>query len=121
MRKQWSDFVTDQNGTVIPGALVSVYLAGTTTLAKIYATATGGAVVGSVLTTGADGSYSFFVDSGDYGDQQMFKVVAVLAGYGAFTRDNLWWGPPAYSLTDTVTGQQWLLQVINGVFQVTEA
>jgi hypothetical protein len=96
MRKQYSDFVTDQNGTVIPGATVAVYLAGATTLATIYSASTGAAITGSTMITGADGSYSFWVDSGDYGDNQAFKIVATMPGYSTFTRDNLWWGPPFF-------------------------
>ena len=121
MRKQFFDFITDANGTVIPGAQVTVYLAGTTTPAIIYATSMGGAIAGSVITTGSDGSYSFFVDSTDYSDQQLFKIVATLARYGSFTRDNLWFGPPSYILTEAATGIRWQIAVVNGNLQIVEA
>jgi hypothetical protein len=73
-----------------------VYLAGTTTLATIYAASTGAAITGSTFTSGADGSYSFWIDSGDYGDNQAFKTAVVMPGYATFTRDNLWFGPPFF-------------------------
>ena len=46
----------DGNGRVVDEGTVTVYLAGTTTLATIYAEETGAAITGSVVTTETDGS-----------------------------------------------------------------
>ncbi len=93
MRYKYSGFTKDQNGRVIPGATVSVYLAGTTTVASVYAASAGGAAVNSV-TSGDDGSFSFWVDEADYGISQLFKIVVSaavsgVASYAAVTLDSI--------------------------------
>lgn len=72
--------VRDSDGTVVPGAVVTIYLAGTTNLATIYGTYTGPSV-GSV-TTDADGKFLAFVESAEYPLVTMFKFVTT---YGSVT------------------------------------
>lgn len=71
--------VRDTNGLVVPGAVVTVYLAGTTNLATIYAGQAGGSPVGSV-TTDANGKCLIFVDDSDYPLTTMFKFVTTFGG-----------------------------------------
>lgn len=76
-------------GAVMQGATVQVYLAGTTTLAIIYPDAVSAAITGSLVTSGQDGRFYFWVDTGDYALTQLFKVVGSLSGYQSQTVDNL--------------------------------
>jgi len=78
----------DGAGNVIAGATISVYEAGTTTVANIYATASGGTAVNSV-ESGTDGSFSFYVDDGDYARTQKFKIVLSKSNYTSQTWDNV--------------------------------
>jgi len=73
-------------GTIVPSATISVYLAGTTTAASVYAAASGGAAVNSV-TSGDDGSFTFYVSRTDYDWDQLFKVVISKAGHDPSTWD----------------------------------
>ena len=71
--------VRDSNGVILPGAVVTVYLAGTTSLATIYAAQSGGSSVGSV-TTDANGKYLIFVDDSDYPLTTAFRFVTTYGG-----------------------------------------
>jgi len=80
----------DGTGRVIGSATVSVYLAGTTTAATIYAANTGAADSDSAVSTDATyGTFSFFVDNTDYKPTQLFKVVISKTNYTSLTFDNL--------------------------------
>lgn len=80
----------DVNGLIVPSANVTVYLAGTSTLATIYSTETGSAVSGSVVTSDTDtGYFSFWVDLKDYDGYQRFKIVLSKDGYRSKTYDDL--------------------------------
>lgn len=90
MRKFYTDICCDGNGRIISGATVTVFLAGTNTLANIYSTLAGTTpVVGSVVTTGSDGSYSFFVDGFDYDYAKQYKLSIVKTGYTSFVKDDI--------------------------------
>lgn len=86
MRYNFKSVARDGAGNIVPSATVSVYLAGTTTAASVYATYTGGTAVNSV-TTGTDGSFEFYVDDTDYAGTQRFKIVISKTGYSSITRD----------------------------------
>ena len=63
----YQEVLQDGKGNVVSGASITVYLAGTTTKATIYTTFTGGSAdADSVVTTGSDGTYAFYVDEDDY-------------------------------------------------------
>ena len=64
----------DGAGNVIDEATISVYEAATTTVASVYAASSGGTAVNSVESD-TDGSFSFYVDDGDYARTQKFKIV----------------------------------------------
>lgn len=113
MRYIYQGVAKDGNGKIIPSATVSVYLAGTTTAADVYAASTGGAAVNSV-TCGTDGHFLFWVDDTEYSLVARFKIVISKANFISKTFDNLQIVPndvdgdnyyPVYSATDQgVTG-----------------
>jgi hypothetical protein len=79
----------DGNGRVVDDGNVTVYLAGTTTLATIYADKTTVTpVTGSVVQSGTDGHWSFYIDTTDYGYGQLFKIVLSKACYTSKTYDD---------------------------------
>lgn len=76
----------DQNGTVLVGGTVVVYLAGTTTAATIYAASSGGsAISGASLTTDSKGYFYCYVDEADYPSGQAFDVSFTKTGYSSVT------------------------------------
>jgi hypothetical protein len=88
MRLKKQDVVRDGNGLILSGAVISVYLSGTTTPASIYVSATSTAVVNSV-TSGIDGTFIFYVDAFDYGSYQTFKYVISSDLFAPYTVDNI--------------------------------
>jgi len=80
---------TDGNGVVVSGGTVTVYLAGTTTKATIYAAATGDADADSAITSGTDGHFYFYVDTDDYGLGQRFKIILSKTSFTSKTYDNV--------------------------------
>ena len=84
----YQDVVRDGDGNVISSATVTVYLAGTTTLASVYTASSGGTAVNSV-TTDSSGGYEFYVDGSDYNTDQKFKIVISKSGYNSQTYDDI--------------------------------
>jgi hypothetical protein len=76
----------DGNGVMIPSATVSVYLAGTSTVASVYTAYAGGVAVNSV-TGSTDGTFKFYVDEADYATSQQFRIVIAKSGYTSVTFD----------------------------------
>ncbi|MFA5340417.1 MAG: hypothetical protein WC332_01445 [Clostridia bacterium] len=77
----------DGAGKIIASATISVYLAGTTTAASVYEAYTGGTAVNSV-TSGTDGTFTFYVSDADYtAGAQKFKIVMSKSGYSSQTYD----------------------------------
>jgi hypothetical protein len=74
----------DGSGRTVAGATVSVFLAGTSTPASIYTASTGGTAINSV-TTGADGSFLFYVDDADYESGQLFDEVLSASRFASKT------------------------------------
>lgn len=64
----------DQNGRAIAGATVSVYIAGSTTLATIYSD-NGATVKSNPITTGVDGMMDFYAANG------LYDLAPVAKGY----------------------------------------
>lgn len=78
----------DGAGNIISSATVTVYLAGTSTLATIYSAVSGGSADSdSAVSSSTDGSYSFYVDETDYATSQRFKIVIAKSGYTSATFD----------------------------------
>ena len=65
---------TDQNGRVLSGVTIQVYLEGTTTLANFYLVPTGGTPVTSMLSS-ESGEYSLWIDAVEYPFPQGFDIV----------------------------------------------
>jgi hypothetical protein len=83
-------FTVDQNGKVIQAASVSVFLNGTTTPASIYAAKTGGTAVNSITSDSTNGSFHFFVDSGDYTPStQKFSIQISKTNYQTLTLNDV--------------------------------
>jgi len=77
-RQLFESTLTDQQGHIVVGGSITVYLTGTLTAATIYSASSGGsAVTGSKVTSGSDGSYSFWIDESDYGVDQLFRVTLI--------------------------------------------
>ena len=89
MRYVYQGTSTDQNGAVIKSCTVSVYLAGTTTAASVYTASSGGTAVNSVTSDSTNGSFSFWVDTGDYATSQLFKITLSKTDFTSVSYDNL--------------------------------
>lgn len=90
MRYRFQSTFVDGLGRVVSGGQVTVYKAGTTTLATIYSTeTTGTAVSGSVLTTDSTGFFSFWVDDEDYSKSQRFDIVLSKTGFDTRTHSDV--------------------------------
>jgi len=84
------DHYCDGNGRVIQGGTVTVYLAGTSTLANIYSSADSTTPIsGSTVTTAIDGLYTFYVSAFDYDYDQEFKLVFSKTNYSTTTYDKV--------------------------------
>lgn len=89
MRYIYQSHTEDSFGNILSAATVTVYLAGTTTLASIYTASSGGSAVNSVNSDSTTGYFSFYVDDTDYNPFQKFKVVISKADYDSQTYDNI--------------------------------
>lgn len=89
-RYRFQSTFVDGVGRVVSGGQVTVYKAGTTTLATIYSTeTTGTAVSGSVITTDDTGFFSFWVDDDDYPKSQRFDIVLSKTGFDTRTHSDV--------------------------------
>lgn len=84
----------DGNAKVIPSANVTVYKADGTTKATIYAAETGSADADSIVTTGTDGSFQFWVDDSDYSLNQRFKFSISKTNFQTKSYDDIIIFPP---------------------------
>ena len=75
-RHAYQGTTRNQEGATVFSATISVFLAGTTTPASIYAASTGGTAVNSVLSSATAGTFVFYVDEADYLSSQLFDVTA---------------------------------------------
>lgn len=88
MRDKYFKVVRNSVGNILPSATVTVYLAGSTTLASVYASVTSATAVNSV-TSDTNGVAEFYVDRFDYDSDQTFKLVITKTGYTTATYDNV--------------------------------
>ncbi len=78
----------DGNGQIVEDGNVTVYLAGTITLATIYSAVSGGtAVTGSVVQADEYGYFKFYVDTATYSFSQLFKIILSKTNYNSKTYD----------------------------------
>ena len=90
----------DQNGAIIQSATVSVFLNGTTTPAKIYVASSGGTAVNSVTSSATDGTYTFWVDTADYGATQLFDLVFSKTNFSTLTYRGVYVFPSSSYVVD---------------------
>jgi len=88
MRNIYQNVCRDGAGKIIASATVSVFLYNTATAASIYTTLAGATAVNSV-TSGTDGSFTFYVDRTDYVPEQCFDLVIAKSGYTSVTLTNI--------------------------------
>jgi hypothetical protein len=88
-RYKYQGTCQDGNGRVITSATVSVYLAGTTTVADVYAAESGGSAVNSVASDSTDGTFSFWIDDTEYAANQRFKITASKTNFASKTADDI--------------------------------
>lgn len=79
----------DGNGRVVTSGTISVYLAGGSTAANIYAASAGGSAVNSVTSDSTDGSFVFYVDDTDYAANQLFKITLSKTNFTSKTYDDI--------------------------------
>lgn len=72
----------------MPGATISVFLAGTSTAAGVYTSLTSDTSVNSV-TAAADGTFELWVSRFNYDANQKFKMILSKTGYTSVTFDNV--------------------------------
>ena len=88
MRYIYQNVVQDGRGNFVASATVTVTLAGGSTKASIYSALTGGTVdADGIITTGADGTFAFYVDESDYSHSQQFRIVWSKSGFTSETWD----------------------------------
>ena len=88
MRYIYQNVVQDGRGNFVASATVTVTLAGGTTKASIYSALTGGTVdADGIITTGTDGTFTFYVDEANYSHSQQFRIVWSKSGYTSETWD----------------------------------
>ncbi|GAG32303.1 unnamed protein product, partial [marine sediment metagenome] len=85
----FSSTLTDQQGSVLAGGTVTVYESGTTTAATIYDADGGSVISGSVVTSGTDGSFIFWIDDTEYAVTKRFRVVLGGTGFTSRTIDDI--------------------------------
>lgn len=88
-RYYYKGLFRDGSGHPVLSGTASIYLAGTTTAASVYAASSGGTAVNSVTGSSTDGTFEFWVDESNYGYGQLFKVVLSKSGYTSQTYDNV--------------------------------
>lgn len=91
MRHPYWGYYVDDLGNSIANGNVSIYLAGTTTPAKIYLTETDPTPIETPpqLTTDEHGFFAFWVDEADYSLIQRFRIVLEKEGYQTVDLDNI--------------------------------
>ena len=82
-------FSKDQNGRILTSVTVVCYLTSTTTPANIYAASAGGIAMYSVTSSATDGSFSFWVDDGDYPSTQFFDITFTKTNYKTVTSSSV--------------------------------
>jgi len=92
-RYAYTGVFKDGSGKIVPSGTVTIYLAGTTTLASVYTASSGGDAVNSVTSDATNGSFTFYADRTVYASNQQFKLVLSKTGFTSQTYDNIQVGP----------------------------
>jgi hypothetical protein len=86
MRCIYYNVVRDDDGDIINDATITVYLAGSPTLASIYTSLTGTTATNSV-TSNSKGEFTFYINRFDYCSDQKFKYTVAKTGISTKTYD----------------------------------
>jgi hypothetical protein len=90
MRYIYQNHFTDRSGNAIESGNIRVYNANSTVLATCYSTSGGStAITSSLITTSADGTFSFWVDTADYTNASKFKVILSKTNFTSKTYDDI--------------------------------
>lgn len=110
-RVHFWQFLRDEDGSAIPNADISIYLAGSTTPANIYENEVGGSSIGNAphMRTNSEGFFEFWIGDDDevdgYNSSQKFKIawdkIGIVAGYIDFI--NVF--PPIIPVNETSTSE----------------
>lgn len=89
-RYKYRGVVLDHAGNAISGADISVYLAGTATVATVHATEVSADTLNTTpqVSTDSNGYYEFWVDDGEYDTDQRFKI-NIASGSLSFEEDEV--------------------------------
>jgi len=85
MRYAYQGHYKDGIGHVVGDGTITVYLAGTSTLASVYAASVGGSPVNSVTSNTDTGYFIFYVDTEDYNSTQLFDITLSKTNYKSQT------------------------------------
>lgn len=85
----FQDTAVDGKGNRLTSATVNIYEAGTITAVDVYTASSGGSAVNSVTTDSTNGTFSFYVDTGDYASTQKFKISISKPIYITITIDDI--------------------------------
>jgi len=87
-RFKYQSATRDGNGKVLQSGTVSVFETGGSTPADIYEVSSGGTAVNSV-TTDSNGYFFFWIDDGDYGVNQLFRLIISKTNFESKTYDDV--------------------------------
>jgi len=111
MRFKHRDYVRDQLGNAVASASIYVYLAGTETAATIYDANSAGSTLATApqLSSDSSGMFEFWVDDGDYDQDQKFKLVISKTGFVTVTDDYIDIFPNLsnYIMSKDIGGEKW--------------
>ena len=90
----------DQSGNVVDEGTCSVFLAGTSTVASIYAASSGGTAVNSVSSDSA-GQCTWYVDTDDYDTTQKFDITLSKTNFTSQTYEDVIVFPALHGVGET--------------------
>lgn len=83
MRYLYQGTYRDGHGDILSGGYVTVTLTGTTTEVNLYTTLT--STTAAAITSGTDGSITFYIDAFEYGTEQRYDLSLAKSGYNSVT------------------------------------
>lgn len=103
----------DGQNSIVPSGTITVYLAGTLTLATAYESEAGAALTNSQTTTDSAGALEFWIDDGDFDSTQKFRFIGTKTGFANLDKDNLQIIISNASTTETLSNKTFTLPQIN--------
>ncbi len=121
-RYVYQNHFTDRSGNAIETANITIYNSNSTVLATVYSSSgSSTAKTGSVVSTAANGFFSFWVDTDDYNENSKFKIDASKINFTTQTYDDIQILPdkrigrvsPTYGATVSINAR------LGNVFEIT--